>query len=115
MPSRRSERVSGLLLHAVADILLREVKDPRVSGITVTAARMGPDLRTARIFFRTLQDEEHVAALAGLQSATSYIRRQIAARLRLRYMPAIEFCYDSTLDEVNHLENLFHKIKQEEY
>ena len=115
MPSRRSERVSGLLLHAVADILLREVKDPRVSGITVTAARMSPDLRTARIFFRTLQEAKHAAALDGLQSATSYIRRQIAARLRLRYTPAIGFFYDNTFDEVSHLENLFHKIKQEEY
>ena len=115
MPSRRSERVSGLLRHAVADILLREVKDPRVSGITVTAARMSPDLRTARIFFRTLQEAKHAAALDGLQSATSYIRRQVAARLRLRYTPTIEFYYDNTFDEVNHLENLFHKIEQEEY
>ena len=115
MPSRRSERVSGLLLHAVADILLREVKDPLVNGITVTTARMSPDLRTARIFFRTLQEAKRTAALDGLQSATSYIRRQIAARLRLRFTPSIEFCYDNTFDEVNHLENLFHKIEQEEY
>jgi ribosome-binding factor A len=115
MPSRRSERVSGLLLQAVAGILLREVKDPRVSGVTVTAATMSGDLRLARIFFRTLQDENGADALIGLQSATGYIRRQIAARLRLRYTPTIEFCYDNTFDEVNHLENLFHKIRQEEY
>ncbi len=115
MPSRRSERVSGLLLQAVAAILLREVKDPRVSGVTVTAATMSADLRLARIFFRTLQDENGADALIGLQSATGYIRRQIAARLRLRYTPTIEFFYDNTFDEVNHLENLFHKIKQEEY
>ena len=113
MPVRRPERVSGLLLHAIADIVLREVKDPRVSGVTVTAATLSPDLRLARIFVRTLQDETRADALAGLQSAAGYIRRQVAARLQLRYTPTLEFTYDTTLDEVNHLENLFHKIKQE--
>ena len=115
MPSRRPERVSGLVLQAVADILLREVKDPRVNGVTVTAATMSPDLRGARIFIRTLQDETRAEALAGLQSATGYIRRQVAARLGLRYTPTLEFRYDNTLDEVNHLENLFHQIKQEDH
>jgi len=114
MPVRRPERVSGLLLHAIADIVLREVKDPRVSGVTVTAATLSPDLRLARIFVRTLQDETRAEALAGLRSAAGYIRRQVAARLQLRYTPTLEFFYDSTLDEVNHLENLFHQIKQED-
>ena len=113
MPVRRPERVSGLLLHAIADIVLREVKDPRVSGVTVTAATLSPDLRLARIFVRTLRDEARADALAGLQSAAGYIRRQVAARLQLRYTPTLEFLYDTTLDEVNRLENLFHKIKQE--
>ncbi len=114
MPVRRPERVSGLLLHAIADIVLREVKDPRVSGVTVTAATLSPDLRLARIFVRTLQDETRAEALAGLRSAAGYIRRQVAARLQLRYTPTLEFLYDTTLDEVNHLENLFHQIKQED-
>ena len=112
MPVRRPERVSGLLLHAVADIVLREVKDPRVSGVTVTAATLSPDLRLARIFVRTLRDnpdETRAEALAGLQSAAGYIRRQVATRLQLRYTPTLEFIYDNTLDEVNNLENLFIK------
>ena len=118
MSVRRPERVSGLLLHAVADIVLREVKDPRVSGVTVTAATLSPDLRLARIFVRTLQgntDETRTDALAGLQSAAGYIRRQVATRLQLRYTPTLEFTYDNTPDEVNHLENIFHKIKQEDH
>lgn len=117
MSSRRPERVRGLLQEAVADILLREVKDPRVSGVTVTGAKLSPDLRTAQIFVRMLQsdtDETRGEALAGLRSATGYVRRQVAARLRLRYTPTIEFAYDRTLDEANRLESLFHKLKQEE-
>lgn len=117
MPSRRPERVSGLLQEAVADILLREVKDPRVSGVTVTGAKLSPDLRSARIFVRTLRndtDETRAEVLTGLRSATGYVRRQVAARLRLRYTPTIKFAYDRVLDEVNHLESLFHKLKRDE-
>lgn len=120
MPSRRSERVSGLLHELVADILLREVKDPRLDAVTITGARLSPDLRLARIFVRTLPKETDVTdaargeALAGLHSATGYIRRQVAARLRLRHTPTLEFVYDDTLDKVHHLEDLFHKLRQEE-
>ena len=91
MPVRRPERVSGLLLHAVADIVLREVKDPRVNGVTVTAATLSPDLRLARIFVRTLQDETRAEAMAGLRSAAGYIRRQVAARCNSATPPRWNF------------------------
>ena len=106
MPSRRPERVRGLLLQAVAEILLREVKDPRISGITPTAASISPDLKEATVFFRTLHPHELADAQAGLQSAAGYIRRQIAVRLHLRRTPTLRFEYDTSIDRVNHLESL---------
>ena len=110
MASRRSERVGGLLVEVVAEILLREVKDPRLEGITVTAAAMSPDLRAARVFVRTLSGSKDVDALAVLKSASGYIRRKAAARMGLKYIPELTFVYDETLDDVNRLEGIFHKI-----
>ena len=110
MASRRSERVGGLLVEVVAEILLREVKDPRLEGITVTAAAMSPDLRAARVFVRPLSGNKDVDALAGLKSASGYIRRQVAGRMGLKYTPGLTFVYDETLDDVNRLEGIFHKI-----
>ncbi len=112
MPSRRPERVGGLLLETVADILLREVKDPRVSGVILTAASISSDLGEARIFFRTLgSSPDRTEVGAGLKSASSYIRRQIAGRLQLRRIPQLRFVYDTSIDQANHMESLFQQAR----
>jgi ribosome-binding factor A len=114
MSSRRRERVSGLLLEVVAETLLREVKDPRLQAITVTGVRMSPDLKTAKIFFTTRQEEERPEVLAGLRKATGFIKRQVASRLQLRYTPDLEFHYDETLEKVNRLESLLRQTAEKE-
>jgi ribosome-binding factor A len=122
MPSRRPERISGLLLQAVSEILLREVKDPRINGVTLTAASISPDLKEATVFFRTLHNNaqdraeddaegEHTDVEAGLRSATGYIRRHLATRLQLRRTPQIRFQYDTTLDQANHMESLLQQAR----
>jgi len=110
MPSRRPERVSGLLLEAAAEIVLYEVKDPRVSGVTLTGAAVSPDLKVAKVFFTTLRAGAQDEALAGLRSATGYIKRQLATRLRLRHTPDLHFLYDTTLEKANRLESLLRQV-----
>ena len=114
MPSRRPERVSGLLLETVAETLLREVKDPRVHEVTVTGVRMSPDLKTAKIFFVTRKKEDILDALTGLRKATGFIRRQVASHLQLRHTPGLEFQYDDTLENVNRLESLLRQAAAKE-
>lgn len=111
MTSRRVERLSGLLRQTVAEILLYEVKDPRVKVVTVMDAVVSPDLREAKIFFTTRQAAEHAAALAGLRSAAGYIRRQVASRLYLRYVPDLQFLYDATLERADRLEQLLRQAR----
>jgi ribosome-binding factor A len=112
MPSRRPERVSGLLLEMVAQTLLREVKDPRVHEVTLTGATISSDLKEAKVFFTTRQAEKQAEALAGLRSATGYIKRRIAGRLRLRYTPELHFLYDTTLETANRLESLLRQVEE---
>ena len=114
MPSRRPERVSGALLETIAEVVVREVKDPRVSRVTLTGASISPDLKTAKVFFTTRSSEEQAAALAGLQSATGYIKRQVPGRLRLRHTPDLHFLYDTTLDKAARLENLLRQAEEKE-
>jgi ribosome-binding factor A len=113
MSSRRPERVSGLLQEAVSEILLREVKDPRVEGVTLTGVETTPDLKLAKVYFSTLRPENHETALAGLKSAAGYIKRQISTRLQLRHTPELRFFYDTTLDKANRLESLLRQVEQE--
>lgn len=113
MPSRRPERVRGALLEVIAEVLLREVKDPRVSRVTLTGVSISPDLKAAKVFFTTRASEEQAAALVGLQSATGYIKRQVASRLRLRHTPNLQFLYDTTLDKAARLENLLRQAEEQ--
>jgi ribosome-binding factor A len=114
MSSRRPERVSSLLLEAVAGVLLREVKDPRVGGVTLTGASVTPDLKSAKVFFTTHRIEDQTAAEVGLRSATGYIKRRVGGQLRLRHTPELHFVYDATLDNAGRLENLLREVGSEE-
>jgi len=114
MSARRPERVRGLLLEAVAEILLREVKDPRVEGITLTGVDLTPDLKLAKVYFSTRRSENQASALAGLKSASGYIRRQISVRLQLRHTPELRFLYDTTLEKANRLEYLLRQVEKVE-
>jgi len=114
MASRRSERVSGLLLEVVSEVLLREVKDPRVGTVTLTGATVSPDLKIAKVFFSTLRPQDQATALAGLKSATGYIKRQMAGRLQLRHTPEIQFVYDTTPEKAARLEQLLRQAEPKE-
>ena len=98
----------------VAETLLYEVKDPRVRAVTVTGVKISPDLKTAKIFFVTRKAEDIPETLTGLRKATGFIKRQVASRLQLRYTPNLEFQYDDTLENVNHLESLLRQATAKE-
>ena len=82
--SRRTDRVADELQALVAELLLREIKDPRIGLVTVTNVKISPDLRHARVYFSTLGDEQkRTQSLRGLISAAGFIRSQVARRLQL--------------------------------
>lgn len=114
MPSRRPERINSAIHEAIAEILLREVKDPRVHNVTLTAVTVGPDLKLAKVYFTTFRPEDREPALEGLRSASGYIKRQVAAYLRLRHTPELRFQFDETLEKANRLESLLRQVEQKE-
>jgi ribosome-binding factor A len=97
--SRRTERVAEALQEAVAEVVQREIKDPRVGMVTITRATVSPDLRHAKVFFSRLGDEaERRKSLEGLVSAAGFIRTQVARRLQLRVAPEIRFEIDDNIE-----------------
>ena len=112
MEYQRSDRVGDLLMELISELLRREIRDPRVGSVTITAAKVSKDLRHARIYFNLFggrQDKQEV--LAGLQSATGFIRSRIGKQLTLRFVPALEFFYDESQDEALRIEELLKKVK----
>jgi ribosome-binding factor A len=105
--SRRVERVADEILHAVAALLQREIKDPRIGMVTLTGIKLSPDLRHARIFFSVIGDgEQRARSLLGLQSATGFVRGQLGRRLRLRVTPEITFVFDPSIEQAERVSRL---------
>jgi len=109
--SRRTERLSELLLQEISATALRELGDPRLRAVTFTAAEVTLDLRLARVYFSVLDPEkDRDAAAQALQSAKGVIKRALAPRLNLRYMPDLEFVYDVSIQRAEKIEELLKRI-----
>jgi len=94
--SRRTDRVGDLLRHELAALIQREIADPRVRLTSVSAVEVSPDLAHARISISVLGDEEaaRLRSVEALQHASGFLRRRLAARLRLRAVPQLTFALD---------------------
>jgi len=117
MESKRPERVADLLQREVADMLLRRVKDPRVSTVTVTAIDVSRDLQNATVFFCLTGTSDAAAresALEGLNKAKGFMRQELGKRLRLRYVPQLTFRYDSSLDYGEKIERILKELQDHE-
>ena len=115
MAGKRAKRVGDMVLREIADVLMKKVRDPRVSGVTLSGVWMSKDLKYARIYYSVLgEDEEVQKAQQGLDSAKGFIRKEVGERLDLKYVPDIQFKHDPSLDKGDHLEKIFQKLKSEE-
>ena len=98
MASNRINRINEEIQKAVAD-MLRELKDPRVSGtmISITRVETTPDLRFAKIYVSFLEEDKAKDALKGLKSASGYLRRELGRELNLRYTPELQWSLDDSI------------------
>ena len=111
----RSERVGRHIRNTLADILRRDVKDPRLKMVTITSVDVSPDLRLAKIYFATTGEDEKIQrVLSGFDQARPFIKKRLGQELGLRYMPDIRFFYDDSLDYGARMEALFRSIGEKD-
>ncbi len=109
----RSERVAEQVRVDVADILQRELKDPRLGLVTCTRVDVTNDLRHAKIYVSILGGEsERESSMAALKSATGYVRRALTSRIGLRVSPEIVFIFDPSVEYAIRLEGLIEETKR---
>jgi ribosome-binding factor A len=112
MRFKRAEKVGDQIREVVSEILLRELKDPRIGFVTITKVAVSDDLRQARVYYSVFGGEqEKEASYEGLESATGYIKREIGRRMRLKYMPEITFFFDDSLEYGERIEELLQSVK----
>ncbi len=110
VPYKRADRVGDLIHRELSRLLLREVKDPRLSGVTITAVEVTADLRHARVLFASTGRAGTPEELRGLHSAAGFLRSQLGRALRLRYAPELTFEVDTSLERGLHISALLKQI-----
>ncbi len=109
---RRVDRLEKQVQEELGIIIESEVEDPRARGVTVTRVRLSRDLRHARVFVSGIQNEKgRTNAMAGLNSARGFLRRQLSLRLpHLKQTPELIFDYDESIEKGFRVEELLEQI-----
>jgi ribosome-binding factor A len=111
---RRILRLQRVVLETVASALLRELQDPRFGFVTITRARLAPDLTEATVYWSSLgTDAQRRTSARALADARGLLQSIVARALATRTTPTLSFRYDPTLVQAAHLEEIFEKIKTE--
>jgi ribosome-binding factor A len=108
----RYEKVAETLKKEISNIIHDELKDPRLGFITITRVELSQDLRYAKIFFSVLgKEEEYQKSKVALDSALGFIRRLIAQRVKLQFVPEIVFKEDRSSEYSIRIEEIIQEIK----
>lgn len=114
MSKVRVEKVQELMKQEISDIILHELKDPRIGFVTVTSVSCTEDLREAKIYVSVMGEEQSVReSLAGLSRALGFVRREIGRRIRLRFTPEISFALDTSLNYSDHIQRILNAIHED--
>lgn len=110
MASQRMRRVDGSVREVLATALARDVTDPGIGFVTITAVETSGDLRHAKVFVSALgDDDEQQESLNALNRAKRLLQSSIAHDLRLKYTPVLEFYLDDSARRAVRLEALLHE------
>ncbi|MEZ5292115.1 MAG: 30S ribosome-binding factor RbfA [Vicinamibacterales bacterium] len=113
--SHRPERIAEQVREEVSQILATEVSDPGVGLVTVTRAKVTPDLSLARVYWTSMGDGgERKKTTAALKRAAPFVRHLLAERLTLRRVPEVHFHFDEGLAAHARVEEILHHLHEEE-
>jgi len=112
----RQQRVESELQRVVAELVSREVKDPRVGMVTITAVQVSPDMGSARVLFVPFGERHSPEEVGeGLRRAAGFLRGEVGRRLGLRHAPRLDFEYDESIERADRLTRLIdHAVRDDQ-
>ena len=116
MPSPiRLKKIADRIKDDLSELLIYEVEDPRLSGVMVTDVNVDRELYYANIYVSAIEGRERSKeVLAGLESASGFLRSQLAAGIELRTFPRLRFYWDPTPENADRIEYLIKQLHEEE-
>ena len=112
--SHRVDKISNLIKEELSLIFLEKVQDPALGLLTITSVKVTSDLRAAKVYFSVYDKEKRERILEKVNNIKGLIKSELAQRIRIRYIPEINFFIDDTLDYVEKMEDLFRKINEDD-
>ncbi|KAF1084570.1 Ribosome-binding factor A [Sporotomaculum syntrophicum] len=113
--SHRPERLAEAIKKEMSDLLLNELKDPRIGFATITGVDVSSDLKYAKIYVSVLGNhEQRVSTMQALTKAQGFVRTELGRRIRLRLVPEISFILDESLDHGVRVMELLEEVKSKD-
>jgi len=112
--SQRTDRLDSQIRQELADLLHREMKDPRIGFATITRVETARDLGTAKVWVSIMgTDDEREETMKALTDAAPWLRRQLGGRLTLRHIPQLAIRHDNSIEAGDRVLRLLREIEQE--
>ena len=108
----RPQKIGDQIQRELSDLLRREVRDPRVGMVTLTAVEMSPDCTHATVFYTCLDAAHASEAAEGLRHAAGFLRSHLAKRIRLFTTPDLRFVYDESIERGARLSQLIDSLSR---
>jgi ribosome-binding factor A len=114
--SRRVERVASLIRREISELLIGGIKDERVSQgmVSVTSVEVAGDLQHCKIFVSVFgSDSDREQAMAGLRSASAFVKGELSRRLKMRRTPEVVFVLDRGIEKGTSVLGLLNRLEDE--
>ncbi len=115
MADSRRRRIESEIQRVLAELIARQVKDPRVGNVTITAVSLAGDMGSARVFFTPFASKNPPEEVrVGLTRAGGFLRGEVGRRLQMRHAPRLEFVFDATPERAAELTGLIDRAVQDD-
>ena len=111
----RAQRIADRIHEEISEMLIFDIQDPRLSGVSVTDVTVDRELAYADIYVSSVRGSESAEnILTGFQRASGFLRSELARRIDLRTFPQLRFHWDPTPEHAEKIENLLDSLSQED-
>lgn len=105
----KQERAAKLIQEIISELLMTEVTDPAIQGVTITDVKVDREIEYADIYVHDLEDPDEI--MEGLRRASGFLRRELAARTRFRKTPELHFHWDVSIDHGERIDSLLENLE----